>query len=228
MLTNTFWFIQTSKKGYLYDCSCESCPCSFSFFSSITNPVRIHSKQMLKSQSYLRIRSYNEKLDARAEIAPIFFIYPPKWSQEPRILQSARTFVLCAWQMVLKRFKKNCVLRDSYFPINPYQITRLQCKLPSIFYIVRKNKVTQVKAQYLNSINLAVPLKKVIYKTKNRDFNRKFPCFYCAFLLRVCIKVADLEARHLIPPLANDNTCFASWIDVAPIRIRYRVTGALI
>ena len=41
MLANTYWFMQTSKKGFLYDCSCESCPCSFSFFSSITNPVRI-------------------------------------------------------------------------------------------------------------------------------------------------------------------------------------------
>ena len=34
MLANTYWFLQTSKKGFQYDCSCESCPCSFSFFSS--------------------------------------------------------------------------------------------------------------------------------------------------------------------------------------------------
>jgi hypothetical protein len=83
MLANTYWFIQTSKKGFLYDCSCESCPCSFSsvfFFDnkSSKDPVPSIAEVATIFAHQVILTHIMKRSIARAEIAPIFFIYTPK------------------------------------------------------------------------------------------------------------------------------------------------------
>jgi hypothetical protein len=128
MLANTYWFIQTSKKGFLYDCSCESCPCSFSsvfFFDnkSSKDPV----PNLCWSRNHICTSGHIMKRSMPGQKLRQFFLFTHQNDRKNPGFYNLHVHLYFAHGKIV------CGLRDSDFPINPYQITRLQCKLPSIF-----------------------------------------------------------------------------------------------